>query len=93
MGSLLLFKSRGGRQSTLFYRRNLILLFITLFVGACGVKGDPLPPERAPYIGSGEPNFKGGISGESIEEEPVEEEPVEEELIEEVLIEEEYEEY
>ncbi len=52
-------------------------------LSACGVKGDPLPPESAPYIGSGEPNFKGGISEESIEEEPIEEE----------LIEEEYEEY
>jgi len=24
---------------------------------ACGVKGDPLPPERPPSIGRGQPNF------------------------------------
>lgn len=41
-----------------------------LFLSACGVKGDPLPPEQPPRIGTGEPNFTKGISSAS-EEEPL----------------------
>ena len=35
----------------------LIILF-SLIASACGVKGDPLPPERPPSIGRGQPSFK-----------------------------------
>lgn len=77
-------KSRFGQSGSRRYLAFTISLWLSMVgLSACGVKGDPLPPESAPYIGSGEPNFKGGISEESIEEEPIEEE----------LIEEEYEEY
>ncbi len=37
------------------------LLFIILSLSAglgCGVKGDPVPPETAPELGRGRPNFK-----------------------------------
>lgn len=75
MGSLLLFQSEGRRRRLPSIAQQLIGLLIftlSLLSTACGVKGDPLPPETPPYIGSGEPNFKGGISVQP-EEEPEEE--------------------
>ena len=37
---------------------NSILLIITLFNISCGVKGDPLPPEKPPLLGRGKPTYK-----------------------------------
>lgn len=34
------------------------LMCVFMFLAACGVKGDPLPPEDPPYIGRGKPSFK-----------------------------------
>jgi hypothetical protein len=38
---------------------SFIWLFICLGLCACGVKGDPLPPERPPDLGRGRPTYKG----------------------------------
>lgn len=35
-----------------------IMLFLFFGVVACGVKGDPLPPEKPAEIGRGRPTFK-----------------------------------
>ncbi|MGE4133169.1 MAG: lipoprotein [Bdellovibrionales bacterium] len=37
----------------------LLLAIISLFwVGGCGVKGDPLPPEKPAELGRGRPTYK-----------------------------------
>lgn len=36
----------------------LIILFFSLGLVRCGVKGEPLPPEEAAPIGRGRPTFK-----------------------------------
>jgi hypothetical protein len=47
----------------------LILASISiLFLVACGVKGDPVPPERAAYIGRGRPTFKGATKGIKVQQ-------------------------
>ena len=47
----------------------LILASIAvLFLVACGVKGDPVPPERAAYIGRGRPTFKGATEGIKVQQ-------------------------
>ena len=49
--------------------KNLILMLLMLPVlNACGVKGDPVPPERAAYIGRGRPTFKGGTEGIKVQQ-------------------------
>ena len=73
MGPLLLFTHQFSRKSAFRVGRAGALILFALFISACGVKGDPLPPKEPPYIGSGEPNFKGGISNQPIEEEDYEE--------------------
>ena len=36
----------------------IVLLFISLiFISACGVKGDPVPPQAPPPIGRGKPSY------------------------------------
>lgn len=38
---------------------NLMFLVLTFFLlSACGVKGDPVPPERPPSLGRGRPTYK-----------------------------------
>jgi hypothetical protein len=39
------------------------LLVLTIFVGACGVKGDPLPPERPTQLGRGRPTYRRATEG------------------------------
>ena len=49
--------------------KNLTLIFLSsLVLTACGVKGDPIPPERAAYIGRGRPTFKGGTEGIKVQQ-------------------------
>jgi hypothetical protein len=36
----------------------LALFLLTLFVLNCGVKGDPLPPERPAELGRGRPTYR-----------------------------------
>ena len=36
-----------------------ILFITTLALVGCGVKGDPVPPNREAYIGRGRPTYKG----------------------------------
>lgn len=40
-------------------RRSLVLLFCLVGLGACGVKGKPLPPEVPREIGIGKPQYEG----------------------------------
>lgn len=44
------------RVSRLFFSAVFVLL--SLIASGCGVKGDPLPPERPPELGSGKPTYK-----------------------------------
>jgi hypothetical protein len=37
---------------------NLIAVFAVLALFGCGVKGDPLPPEKPAEIGRGRPTYK-----------------------------------
>lgn len=36
----------------------LSLLVFALFVAGCGVKGDPMPPEKPAELGRGRPTYK-----------------------------------
>lgn len=38
--------------------RALIFSLLTALVSACGVKGDPLPPEKPADLGRGRPTYK-----------------------------------
>lgn len=37
--------------------RTLVILIGIFALAACGVKGNPQPPQQAPVLGRGEPNF------------------------------------
>lgn len=48
------------------------ILIIGVFCGlGCGVRGDPVPPETAPQLGRGRPNFKDAAKGIRIKPESV----------------------
>lgn len=49
----------------------LFLVILSLGFIGCGVKGDPVPPETAPQLGRGRPNFKGAAQGIRIKPESV----------------------
>jgi len=38
--------------------RNLLICSALATVAGCGVKGDPLPPDKPAYIGRGRPTYK-----------------------------------
>lgn len=45
-----------------------ILIFLCAgFVSACGVKGDPLPPEKPVELGRGRPTYRRATEGMKIE--------------------------
>ena len=47
---------------------NYSLLFVVLLgLNACGVKGDPLPPEKPAELGRGRPTYKRATEGLKIE--------------------------
>jgi len=39
------------------------VLLATFFLCACGVKGDPLPPEKPPQLGRGRPTYRRATEG------------------------------
>lgn len=39
------------------WRKYLLILLVPWFEG-CGVKGDPVPPERPPLLGRGRPTYR-----------------------------------
>ncbi|MCC7404282.1 MAG: hypothetical protein IT288_07785 [Bdellovibrionales bacterium] len=41
----------------------LASVFLAMVVGGCGVKGDPLPPEKPPELGRGKPSYKRATEG------------------------------
>lgn len=43
------------------------VLFVIFSVIGCGVKGDPLPPEKPLELGRGRPTYKRAIEGIKIE--------------------------
>lgn len=48
---------------------NCSLLFVGLmWLAACGVKGDPLPPEKPVELGRGRPTYKRATEGLKIEQ-------------------------
>ena len=47
---------------------NMLLRCAVIFIlSNCGVKGDPLPPERPPDLGRGRPTYKKATEGLNIE--------------------------
>lgn len=44
-----------------------LLFFTLIFISACGVKGDPLPPERPVELGRGRPTYRRATEGIRIE--------------------------
>ena len=52
---------------------NLTLLAIVFWSAGCGVKGDPLPPEKPTELGRGRPTYKRATEGIPIEKNKTEE--------------------
>lgn len=44
-----------------------LLIAVLSVLGACGVKGDPLPPEKPAELGRGRPTYKRATEGLKIE--------------------------
>jgi len=38
--------------------KTLLILLLTFGIGACGVKGRPLPPQEPAFIGTGAPTYQ-----------------------------------
>lgn len=47
--------------------KGTFLLFGCLYLLACGVKGDPLPPEKPVELGRGRPTYKRATEGIPLE--------------------------
>jgi hypothetical protein len=47
--------------------RSLLSFSLLIVLGGCGVKGDPLPPEKPPELGRGRPTYKRATEGIQIE--------------------------
>jgi hypothetical protein len=54
----------------------IMILLGILFLSACGVKGDPMPPEKAAELGRGRPTYKRAMKDINVA--PVAEDPEEE---------------
>ena len=48
-------------------RRLFSALAVLLWISGCGVKGDPLPPEKPIELGRGRPTYKRATEGLKIE--------------------------
>jgi hypothetical protein len=46
------------------------ILIVALWISGCGVKGDPLPPDRPPDLGRGRPTYKRAAESLKIEKSP-----------------------
>lgn len=46
---------------------NFLICFFALLTSACGVKGNPLPPERPVDLGRGRPTYKRATEGLKVE--------------------------
>lgn len=46
---------------------NLLIGILALGLSACGVKGDPLPPEKPAELGRGRPTYRRATEGIAIE--------------------------
>lgn len=44
-----------------------LLAFLIFLVSGCGVKGDPIPPERPPTLGRGRPTYRRATEGLKVE--------------------------
>lgn len=53
---------------------SLTILAIMFWIAGCGVKGDPLPPEKPTELGRGRPTYKRATEGIPIEKSKEEEE-------------------
>ena len=54
---------------------NKLIAIVFLFTCSCGVKGDPMPPEKPPEMGRGKPTYKRAVEGMAFPNLP----PIEEE--------------
>ena len=45
------------------WQSSILTLSVLVLVSGCGVKGDPMPPERPADLGRGRPNYKGATQG------------------------------
>lgn len=45
----------------------IVLFFSAIFLSACGVKGDPLPPEKPTSLGRGRPTYRRATEGIKLE--------------------------
>lgn len=54
-------------MSSLKNLRNFSILIFAIVMIGCGVKGDPLPPEKPVEIGRGRPTYKRATEGIKIE--------------------------
>ena len=50
---------------------SIFLIAITFGLASCGVKGDPLPPEKPAELGRGRPTYKRATEGIRIEKRPI----------------------
>ena len=64
---------------------NILTLLCALHIGACGVKGDPLPPEEAPKLGRGHPTYSKAATTIELENQKITEPQEEEESDDEKL--------
>lgn len=48
-------------------RKLFSVIAALMWIGGCGVKGDPLPPERPVELGRGRPTYKRATEGLKIE--------------------------
>lgn len=44
-----------------------LIVFALAPLAGCGVKGDPIPPDRPPSLGRGRPTYRGATEGIKIE--------------------------
>lgn len=52
---------------------SFLVVAICLLLQACGVKGDPLPPEKAPRLGRGYPTYSQAADAIDVENQKIEE--------------------
>ena len=73
------------RKKLIFRDRALsaLLSFISIGLCACGVKGDPVPPEKPPELGRGRPTYKRATEDIKVEKSGTREAPLAPKMLEE----------